>query len=244
MVARLRTSAEALPEPAAVAASLHALPKPVARYLRRALPTDRPLPRLATVRQDGHIKSGKAWSPFIATEHLAARPPAFVWDASIRMMPLVAARVRDSYLAGEGRMHASLGGLVTLVNQGGTPAMATASLLRWLAEAAWLPAALLPRAGLVWDDVDDTNARVHVREGALEVSLDVRFSTDDTIVEVNARRHRDVKGVQILTPWRGRFADYATHAGVLIPMTGEVAWVIDGKEEPCWRGRLTSVRFE
>jgi hypothetical protein len=160
------------------------------------------------------------------------------------MVPLVAARVRDSYLAGEGRMHASLGGLITMVNQGGTLTMATASLLRWLAEAAWLPTALLPRTGLVWEAIDDTNARVHVQEGALEVSLDVRFAADGTVAEVNAMRHRDVKGTQVLTPWRGRFSSYERHDGVLIPMAGEVAWIIDGKEEPYWRGRIVNVQFE
>ena len=244
MVAELRSGTEAVPAEAAAAASHDAPPAPVARYLQLALPKDGPLPRLAIMRQEGHFRRGEAWSSFTATEFFAARPPAFVWDASIRMMPLIVARVRDSYLAGEGRTHAALGGLVTLVNQGGTPALASASLLRWLAEAAWLPTALLPRAGLVWDDVDDTNARVHVRERTLEASLDVRFSADGTIAEVNATRHRDVKGVQVLTPWRGRFASYARLEGMLIPMAGEVSWVIDGREEPYWRGRIVDVRFE
>jgi hypothetical protein len=31
---------------------------------------------------------------------------------------------------------------------------------------------------------------------------------------------------------------------VLIPMAAEVAWVIDGKEEPYWRGSITSVEFD
>jgi len=39
-------------------------------------------------------------------------------------------------------MHAKVARLVTVADQHGTPEMAASSLLRYLAEAAWLPTAL------------------------------------------------------------------------------------------------------
>lgn len=219
------------------------LPPPVSRYLERALPAGGDLPTMVAMRQEGHLRLGARWSPFVATEYFGACPPAFVWDARVRMLPLVTVRVRDSYLAGEGRMHAAIGGLFTVANQAGTPAMAAASLLRWLAEAPWLPVALLPRPGLEWEALDQERARVHLEDHGVKVTLEVRFGPHGGIVEVNAMRHRDVKGAQVLTPWRGRFADYAERGGLTIPLTGEVSWVIDGKEEPYWRGRITNAAF-
>ena len=219
------------------------LPAPVERYLAFALPAGSARPRQATLRQEGSFRRGTAWCPFTATETFTADPPAFAWEAAIRMMPLVTVRVRDSYEAGVGRMRATWAGILTFVNQGGTPAMASASLLRWLAEAAWFPVALMPREQLRWEGTGPDTARVHLADRGVEVSLDVRFGMDGGIVEVNAKRHRDVRGTQVLTPWRGRFADYSMVGGLMIPLTGEVAWIVDGKEEPYWRGRVTGAEF-
>lgn len=40
------------------------------------------------------------------------------------------------------------------------------------------------------------------------------------------------------TPWRGWFSDYRQLNDMWIPFAGEVAWVIDGKEETYWQGHI------
>ena len=72
------------------------------------------------------------------------------------MLPGLPARVHDAYIAGEGILHASLFGLVSVANLRGTPEMAHGELLRFFAEAAWYPTALLPSQGVQWEAVDDT----------------------------------------------------------------------------------------
>lgn len=42
------------------------------------------------------------------------------------------------------------------------------------------------------------------------------------------------------TPWRGRFSDYRHHDGYWLPFSGEVGWVIDGKETVYWQGHIAT----
>jgi hypothetical protein len=47
----------------------------------------------------------------------------------------------------------------TLVNLRGTPEIAQGELMRFLAEAAWYPTALLPSQGVQWKAIDDFSAK-------------------------------------------------------------------------------------
>src|SRR5690349_5197997 len=115
-------------------AELDGLPAPVARYFRFALPDAQRRIRLARVRWAGQMRlaPNASWKPYSAEQRFTAAPPGFVWDAEFRLMPLVPVRVRDSYVAGEGRMLGRFGGVVPVVNEGGTPEMAAGALVRWL----------------------------------------------------------------------------------------------------------------
>lgn len=224
---------------------LSGLPAPVVRYFDLVLTPGQRLVRRARLTQRGTFAlEHDRWSPFTATEDFFVGPPGFVWDARIRMAPLVAVRVRDSYVAGEGTMHAAIASLVTVADQRGTREMAASSLLRYLAEAVWLPTALLPSAGVRWSAVDDTSARASLSDAGTTVSMEVHFGARGEIVRVSALRHRDVNGTPVLTPWVGHFADYARVESMMIPMTGEVGWMTSAGWQPYWRGRTVRSAFE
>lgn len=224
---------------------LDGLPAPVARYFRFALTPGQSLVRRAVVRSVGEfaLKPG-AWAPFTSVQHVRVGPPGFVWDARIRMVPGPAVRVRDGYAGGEGSMTAAYAGLVTIVDEQGTPEMASASLLRFLAEAPWVPTALLPASDVAWDAVDDSTARATLADGATRVSMDVHFGPQGEIARIVAERYRDVDGVAVLTPWEGQFRDYERQGGMRIPMTGEVAWILPEGRHDYYRGRITDVEYE
>ncbi len=123
---------------------LQGLPAPVVRYFEFALTPGQPLVRHARITQRGTFaRSRDAWAPFTAVEDFAVWPPGFVWDASIRMAPVLPARARDSYVGGEGWMHVALAGVVPIVDQRGTPEMASGALLRYLAEVGLVPGAVV-----------------------------------------------------------------------------------------------------
>jgi hypothetical protein len=223
---------------------LAGLPAPVVRYFDFALTSGRCLVRRARLDQAGQLSTGPGvWKPFTAVEYFSVHPPAFVWDAKIRTAPLLPVRVRDSYLAGQGVMRGALAGLLPVVDQHGTPEMAAASLVRYLAEVAWLPTALLPCEGVQWTPIDDTSARATLTDGPTSVWLDVHFGEHGEIDEVSTMRHRDVKGTPVLTPWIGHFSDYGNRDGMMIPLAGEVEWLVAGERLPYWRGRIVEASY-
>jgi len=224
---------------------LAGLPAPVARYLAFALSPGQRIIARAHLRSSGTFAAKpNAWAPFIADQEVGTGPPEFVWNARIAMMPLVSVRVRDRYVGGEGSMRAAVAGLIPIVNQHGTPELAAASLQRFLAEAVWYPTALLPGDELSWSAIDDRSARVTLIDAPTTVSLDVTFGSAGEIDTVSAMRYRDVKGTPVLTPWVGHHRDYTRLSGMMIPTSGEVAWVLPTGPEPYWRGRLVSASFD
>ena len=226
-------------------AQLHGLPAPVARYFDFALAEGQPIVRRARVRQAGEFTlRPRRWSAFTAVQHFTTRPRAFVWDATIRLLHMLPVRVRDSYEGGEGVMHGTVAGLVPVVDVRGSPEMAAGSLVRWLVEAVQFPTALLPGEGLSWSAIDDSTARATLTDGATTVAADFRFGERGEVVIVSAMRHREVNGAFVLTPWVGRWSDYARMGGMMVPTTGEVSWLTPDGAIPYFRGRTLGIEYD
>lgn len=246
-VARLGEGAPAPPPGVFSAASIDTLPAPVRRYFRAVLREGQPVVRRCRLTQEGTFlvrPEKNAWGPFTAVEHFAAAPPGFVWDARIRMAPGVPVRVRDGFVRGAGYMRGSVMALFPVIAVEGTRAIAEGALVRYLAEAAWCPTMLLPDAGVSWSPIDDRSARATLGVDGIAVSLEFHFGADSLVSSVFApARGRDVNGVSVPTPWRGRFSAYAERGGMRIPLAGEVGWVLPGGERPYWRGRIVAAVY-
>ena len=190
------------------------------------------------------LEPGGQWVPFSAEQQFTVGPPGFVWDARFRMMPLIPVLVRDSYVAGDGEMIGRVGGVASVVDEGGTPEMAQSALARWLGEAVWFPAAFLPGEGVAWQAIDDSTARATVTDGALSVSADFHFAASGEVIGMSAMRYRDVNGRGVLTPFEGRYHGFERREGVMIPSSAEVAWLLPEGPYAYWRGRPVAVRFD
>jgi hypothetical protein len=226
------------------AEALGDLPAPVVRYFRTALRDGQPIIHQVRLEQEGEflLKAPDGWRPFTAVQHID--PVGFVWEARIRMIPGVPVLVRDGFVAGAGSMHASVLGLITMVSQEGTPEIASAALMRYLAEAVWCPTALLPSQGVRWSPVDDSTARATLSVGPITVSLDYQFGADGLVRGVYAPdRGRDVNGRSVPTPWQGRWSEWGERDGMRIPLRGEVEWILPEGALPYWRGRVTGISF-
>lgn len=117
--------------------------------------------------------------------------------------------------------------------------------MRFLAEAALYPTALLPSQGVSWEAVDERTARATLRDRGLSVTLLFRFGEDGLISSIRAEaRGRVVGGKTVPTPWEGRCWNFALRNGMRVPMDGEVAWLLPEGPKPYWRGHLTRVEFE
>jgi hypothetical protein len=226
---------------------LTGLPAPVQRYFRAA-PTDgQPMIVAVNLEHTGTFnmsETDEQWRPFSSTQRVITQRPGFDWEGRIAMMPGLTVRVHDAYIAGEGMLHASLFGLVSLVDLRGTPAMAQAELMRWAAEAAWYPTALLPSQGVQWDAVDATSAKATLKDGATSLTLLFRFGENDLIESVRAEeRGRTVAGAVIPTSWEGHWSNYELHDGMRIPSAGEVAWMLPTGPKPYWCGQIIRIRY-
>lgn len=224
------------------------LPEPVRRYLEYALPPGTPPIRTASLRQTGTFRLGgigSGWKPLEATQSFSSSPPAFVWEARIRMAPALAIQVVDSYLGGEGAIHATAASLIPIVDRKGAPELNAGALMRFLAEAVWIPTRLRPGDGLSWQPMDQRRARAILEDGPNRVELEFTFGDDGRIETIFAPgRFRDVDGIGVPTPWICRLGMWASVHGFRAPLEGEVAWVLPEGELVYWRGKISEIRFQ
>ena len=230
------------------ARELEGLPAPVQRYFRAALSDGQAVIAAVSIRHTGTFNMGASaeqWKPFTSKQRVITLRPGFVWDARVMMFPGVPVHVHDAYVAGAGVLHGALLGLVTVVNIADTPEMARGELMRYFAEAAWYPTALLPSQGVRWEAVDDTSAHATLTDRALTLKLLFRFNAAGLIDTVRAEaRGRVVNGKTAFAPWQGRYWGYAMHGGMNVPQEGEVAWLLPEGEKPYWRGKTVWADFE
>ncbi len=227
---------------------LEGLPAPVQRYFRSVLTDGQPIVAAATVEHRGTFnmsETGDQWKPFTSRQRVVMRRPGFVWDGRVAMLPGLNVLVHDAYIAGEGILHPAILGLITLVDLRGAGDVAQGELMRFFAEAAWYPTALLPSQGVRWEPLDDHSARATLVDGPLSLTMTFSFAPDGTLHSVRAEaRGRTVAGKIVMTPWEGRWSDAQLHDGMRVPMTGEVAWLTPQGRKPYWRGKITSLKYD
>ncbi len=230
------------------ASELEGLPAPVQRYFQAALTDGQRLIAAVSIQHTGTFnmsETGEDWKPFTSNQRVITRRPGFDWEARIAMAPGLDALVHDAYIGGEGILHASVFGLFSIVNMRGTPEVAQGELMRFLAETAWYPTALLPSQGVRWEGVDDSSAHVTIEDGGLSLTMLFRFREDGLIASARAEnRMRTVGDSAVPTEWEGRWSNYERRDGMMVPLTGEVAWILLEGRKPYWRGSITSIRHE
>lgn len=227
---------------------LDGLPPVVQRWFRGLLVPGQPLVVAARLDHRGSFNLGEhddRWRPFTSTQRVVTRRPGFVWDARIAVFPGLAVHVHDAYVAGTGLLHPALAGLVPLGDLEGDGEIARGELMRFFAEAAWYPTALLPSQGVRWEPVDARSARATFIDGPHALALTFGFGTDGQMAWVRAdARGRTAGGVIVPTPWEGRWSDHRVVQGLRVPMSGEVAWLLPEGRKPYWRGTVTSLQYE
>jgi hypothetical protein len=230
------------------AVELPGLPPPVQRYFRAVLTDGQPIITAVFVEHTGTFNMGQAtdnWKPFTSRQRVVTYRPGFVWDGKVMMMPGVPVYVHDAYVAGEGILHPAVLGLFSLTDLRGTGAVAQGELMRFFAEAAWYPTALLPSQGVQWEAIDDRFARATIQDADLSLTMTFEFDDEGLMQWARAEaRGRTMGSEIIMTPWEGRWSDYQQRDGMRVPMSGEVAWLTPEGRKPYWRGTITLLRYE
>ena len=227
---------------------LDGLPEPVSRYFQKVLKDGQPLITAVTLQHSGTFNMGETadnWKPFTSTQRVVTQRPGFDWDARVMMFPGIAARIHDTYVAGSGALKVAIFGLIPVANFPANPELSKAELMRFFAEAAWYPTALLPSQGVVWQGINEKSAVATMTDGNITVELRFGFSDSGLIDTVRAdSRGRRVNDVMMYAPWAGRFWNYAERSGMLVPLEAEVAWVLPNGPKPYYRGFTTTVKYD
>ncbi len=230
------------------ARELEGLPAPVQRYFRAVLKDGQPIITAVTIHIAGTFNmspAGERWKPFTSRQRVVAHRPGFLWDAQIALLPGVNVRVVDSYIRGKGLLHAAIQGLFTMADIQGEGEIARGEFMRWCAEVAWYPTALLPSQGVRWEAIDDQSANATFTDGPLTLTLLLRFNDAGPIDSFRAEaRGGMVDGKMVMAPWEGLWSNYQWRDGVHVPLAGEVAWMRPEGRKPYFIGTVTSLAFE
>lgn len=227
---------------------LEGLPAPVQRYFRAVLKEGQPIIAAVTVELAGTFNlsaTEERWKPFTSRQRVVTCRPGFLWDAQVSMLPGLAVRVVDSYIAGEGLLRAAILGMFTVADVRGGGEIARGEFMRFFAEAAWYPTALLPSQGVRWAAVDDRSANATIVDGPLTLTLLFRFNDAGLIDSFRAEaRGAGVGKEMVMLPWEGRWSDYRSRDGMTVPLTGEVAWMRPEGRKSYFVGTVSSLTYE
>lgn len=197
---------------------------------------------IVSLAQTGRMKRAlgtDSWMSFTARQSIEVRDCNFKWHAKFSPLGLIS--VCDALENGVGRLDVTGLGFIPMVRTPHTPALARGELMRYLAELALAPDAILENTALRWRQSGSDELIVGAGEGVSAVEISLGLDSAGRIATAFApNRPRSAVDPILPTPWRGRFSDYRLHLNRWIPFAGDVAWEIDGRDEVYWQGRIES----
>jgi hypothetical protein len=224
------------------------LPAPVRKYLQFALGGRSESVASVRIKQSGSFRLSEkdAWTPVTADQLLSLGNPAFVWHARLQPHPYVWTESRDMLHEGTGRTeHRLYSAFPFPLSRFTGKAADVSALVRYLTEAPWLPAALLPGKHLSWTAIDARTARAVLTFNGYQVSADFTFSKEGEIVQVTTGdRALYRSGVAKIHPWSARYQRYELHGGIRVPMEMETEWNINGRNFPYARLQVDAIEFK
>jgi hypothetical protein len=220
-----------LPLPTATAevisdASTATLPAPVKRYLAFMGVFGRPRDWSLKARFNARFR--RATGPWLECEALQydnRLELSRVFYMQLALQRLLPVTVRDTYLAGNGRMTATALDLLNVVDVGG-PELDRGELVTYLNDAILLAPSLLLGPETSWTLVNERCFDVSLRDRGLTVSA--RVWLDDRGAPVDFRTtdrfFQSPDGKLVRTEWRTPVAGWQAHAGRMLPTRATAVW--------------------
>ncbi|HEX3199733.1 MAG TPA: DUF6544 family protein [Propionibacteriaceae bacterium] len=217
---------------------LQIVPGPVRRWLYYSQVVGRERPSTVRLRQQGEFQMEKmGWLPYKAEQYFTTDPPAFLWKASFRMLPLVSVVGRDQYRNGEASLQMRVLSILPVANKTGG-GLNQGDLLRYLGELQWFPAAALADY-VTWEQLGPASARATISYGGIRASMTFVFGDNGRLLEAQAIRYNDARGRN--EPWVNRNDSDQVFDGIRVPAVGEARWEYDSGPYPYIRWHLTDL---
>jgi hypothetical protein len=178
---------------------------------------------------------------FRATQTIDLQRLEFDWQASTG--PFGCISVRDALRDGQAHLEVHLFRGLRFASIRGSDALSKGEIMRYLAELAWAPDAILLNPWLTWTIIDGRTLRVSTGLGNVRGEVELRLDESGLIARVSAqdRPHKEGSGF-VERPWHGRFFDYRKYQHRWLPFAAEVGWILDGQTFISWRGEVLNWR--
>jgi Family of unknown function (DUF6544) len=211
-------------------ARLAALPPAAQRYLRFMGVADGP-PEwsfLAHLTGRFRLRPGMPWLRCEAWQYSTCPTVTRLFHMRLSAAGLIRMTGRDAYARGEGRMHGTLAGLVTVADSAG-PETSQSELVTYLNDAVLLAPSMLLALPVRWAPADDSSFEITLEDGGYRVTarvfLDERgapadFSTED--------RWCALPGGPVRTRWSTPVDGWRQVDGRWLPSAGSAVWHLPG----------------
>lgn len=224
---------------------LEGLPEPVQRYFKYALRDGQEHIKFVRLKQIGkfRMKENQPWMPIKAEQYFTTEDPAFIWRVKFTMAPFIWIDGRDMYYQGKGSMLIKVLSTITVADAAGSE-MNVSTLIRFLAEAPWLPTALLPSDYIEWKEIDSNSAQAVIKDNGYTASGIFTFNEKGEIIKfVTNDRYMEVDVKYFKEQWVGYYRNYQKIEGMKIPIGGEVEWNLSDKDVQYAKLKITDIQY-
>ncbi|MBT4266180.1 MAG: hypothetical protein HOD85_18430 [Deltaproteobacteria bacterium] len=220
------------------------LPDPAQRYFNFTIAPGTPLYTVAEIDMGGLFSLGTKEEPNyqpMEAYQILVLPEGFVWR--LKLPGILPISGSDS---GKWTRFGILG-FIPVARMGGDADHTRSAYGRYVAEAVfWTPAALLPREGVTWEEVNKNTARVTVTHGKLSQAVDVKVSNEGQPIEVSFMRWSNANPDKLhrLQPFGGTLSDFRVVQGFKLPFEIN-AGTMYGTDEyfPFFKAEVKAIRF-
>jgi len=206
---------------------LDELPLPVKNYLEKTGVIGKTIPATVRLIQSGRLRETKEkpWMEFRAEEYFTIDPPGFLWIGTVSKLSLPMMQVRDSYRDGKGGMQFRIGSIFKAGNLTG-PEMDDATLMRYLNEMMWFPAAFLSDH-IAFESIDSASAKISITCEDKTASAELIFDDEGQLVNFIAGRHRKIDDRFEIESWSTPIDTYSVKENLHLPLGGAGVWLLD-----------------
>ncbi len=223
---------------------LEPLPVPVRRWLDQSGIVGKPIPRSVRLRQRAHMRTepGADEMPASAVQYFRVDRPGFIWHVKLRMMRVLPVVGRDTYLDGQGYMLIKLASLIPVADATGTK-INQGSLLRYLGETVWFPAAALSPY-IDWEPIDAQSARATMTYGGISEAAVFSFDEQGRFVRLRAERYFGGGPDAQKETWEVQATGWDRVTNHFLPVEGVVRWQLPEGEFTFYRWKLTDIEYD
>lgn len=206
------------------------LPTPVKKYFKLVLTEGQPYISYARLKHKGFFRTSpnSKWTKISGQEYFTSIKPGFLWQGKTRLF-----RALDMFIDCKGKLEVYLFSLIKIITSEGEETD-KGELLRWLAETAIFPTALLSNDYISWEHINHTSAQLCLQYENFQLQCNVLFNEAGEIYQIETDRF--YLNDKTIHKWIGNFSDYKRFANILIPTTLEVSWILP-------QGKFTYVKF-